>query len=194
MPDPLGPTFHDLIAHEDEEFIRAAYRAILGRTPGIDEGPLEELRRGARKSSILRALRNSEEGRARKARIAGLKLHSAIEAARTLPVIGHVAALIFDLLNFPALAEQIVATHRLAGRIHSELETLGRKDESPSDSSQLEDRMAVMSMELACLVDVKHQRLQSQVSEIAEMLNEIKVSLDRVNGYAPKHHSADGHR
>ena len=52
-----------------------------------------------------------------------------------------------------------------------------------------------MTMELACLVDVKHQRLQSQISEITEMLkmlNEIKVSLAGANENSPKQHSTDG--
>ncbi|MDQ6699447.1 MAG: hypothetical protein M3Z36_04610 [Acidobacteriota bacterium] len=192
MPDKIGPTFRDLIAHEDEAFIQAAYRAILGRTPLPSEGPLEELRRGTRKSSILRALRNSEEGRARKARIPGLRLHSVIEAARTLPVVGYAAALIFDLLNFPALVTQVVSTNRLSRQLQKQIEALGGKDRSLSDSSKLEDRVAVMTMELACLVDVKHQRLQSQISEIAEILDEIKVSLAGVHELSPKQHSTDG--
>lgn len=177
MPDKIGPTFRDLIAHEDEEFIKAAYRAILGRPPAPREGPLTELRGGMRKSSILRALSNSEEGRARNARIPGLRIHSAIEAAQSIPIVGHVAALFFDLLNFPALAGQIVATHRLVRQIHADIEALRHINESPPDTRGLEDRVAAMTMEMACLLDVKHQRLQAQMAEMSETLAEIKASL-----------------
>ena len=193
MPAKIGPTFRDLIAHEDEDFLQAAYRAILGRAPTPSEGPLEELRGGARKSAILRGLRNSEEGRARKSRIPGLRLHSAIEAARSLPVIGHIAALFLDLLNLPALATQIASTNRLSLRLHAQSDALGRKDAPLSNPSKLEDRVAAMTIELACLVDVKHQRLQSQISEITEVLNEIKASLAGANENSPKQPSSDGH-
>ncbi|MGO9952262.1 MAG: methyltransferase domain-containing protein, partial [Dissulfurispiraceae bacterium] len=67
-------TLDELISFHDEQFVRCAYQAVLGRTPdseGLDYY-LHRLRTGVPKIQILAQLRLSEEGKAHAAQVSGL--------------------------------------------------------------------------------------------------------------------------
>ena len=67
-------SFAELCSYWDEAFIERAYWTLLGRAPDSDGGAhyLNRLRNGVSKLTILLRLRESEEGRERDPKIAGL--------------------------------------------------------------------------------------------------------------------------
>ncbi|OYQ25074.1 hypothetical protein CHU93_14685 [Sandarakinorhabdus cyanobacteriorum] len=96
-----------LLAPHDREFIRTAYQSVLGRAPDPDGEAhfLGHLRAGVHKLTILRHLRQSDEGRAFIPGVAGLDRAIRRHRRANLPVIG-------ALFRLFTGAEGNGATHR----------------------------------------------------------------------------------
>lgn len=102
-------TLGELLDRHDEDFLRTAYQAILGRRPD-DNGVkayLSGLRTGRlSKIDILGRLRFSPEGRERKIAVRGLLPVWLAHTAYRIPVLGDVLAWGMTLLRLPRLVRQ----------------------------------------------------------------------------------------
>ncbi|MEJ7615632.1 MAG: methyltransferase domain-containing protein [Pyrinomonadaceae bacterium] len=97
----------ELLAHEDREFVRTAYRAILRREPD-DAGlghHLDELRSGkVNKTDIIESLRNSPEGEKQQVKVKGLR-PPAIRRLRHVPYLGYLIRWCKALFHLPNLLQ-----------------------------------------------------------------------------------------
>lgn len=113
---------HELLAFHDEDFIRNAYLALLGREPDVEGASryLAGLRSGSLANvEVLGRIRYSPEGRAARVRVAGLPIPFGLRTLRRVPVIGHVVGVVQYLLRLPTIVrnlerlETVVFHHRL---------------------------------------------------------------------------------
>ncbi len=111
----------DLLEYHDRDFIDAAYRTLMHRSPD-EEGfvtYLGHLRDGMPKVEILSAMRDSPEGRAVGAAVAGLSLQSAILKICRWPLIGSFVRVVIAMWNLPEAERRRRA---LEGQIMSRIE------------------------------------------------------------------------
>ena len=97
----------DFLAFHDEDFVRQAYRRILGREPDRDGASryLAKIRAGElARIEVLGRIRFSTEGRAAGVPVAGLALPFALRTARRVPLIGRVIGIVQYLWRLPDLA------------------------------------------------------------------------------------------
>lgn len=99
-------TLNELLDRHDEDFLRTAYRVLLGRMP--DASGLRSFLGGLRagrlsKIDILGRLRFSQEGRQRKVPVQGLLLPWLAQTAYRLPVLGYILAWLSYLARLPRL-------------------------------------------------------------------------------------------
>jgi FkbM family methyltransferase len=94
---------NDLLRYNDVEFINAAYQAMLNREADKDgmQTYLAMLRDGASKPEILGRLRDSPEGRLRRARVDGLSLPYVLDAISRWPIIGKFVGVLTAFWNLP---------------------------------------------------------------------------------------------
>ena len=80
----------DLLALHDEDFVHAAYRVMLGRTPDSEgfKHYLSHIRRGVGKLKIVAQLRASQEGQKQDIKLAGLDEALGHDRWQRLPYIG----------------------------------------------------------------------------------------------------------
>ncbi|MGH8290019.1 MAG: methyltransferase domain-containing protein [Steroidobacteraceae bacterium] len=99
-----GSRYSELTKYDDEAFIQAAYRCVLGREPDFDgiSCYLAMLHEGASKAEILGRLCRSTEGKEYGAKIKGLAVPYAIDTVRRWPVIGSVLRLPIALYELSA--------------------------------------------------------------------------------------------
>lgn len=93
----------ELLAPHDDDFVRIAYLALLGREPD-DEGRrhhLAELRDGASKVEILGRLRYSPEGRARAVHVDALGWRYALQRAYRVPLAGRLLQMLAAIAQGP---------------------------------------------------------------------------------------------
>jgi glycosyltransferase involved in cell wall biosynthesis len=90
-PSPI--TAEDLLAYDDEQFIRAAYLSILGRSPDADgfSHYLNRVRSGVSKMEILSQIRLSDEAQGRAIFITGLDEAVKRRQRRRFPLAGAIA-------------------------------------------------------------------------------------------------------
>ena len=97
----------EFLAYQDEEFVRNAYRGILGREPdaqGLSDY-LAALRSGKFvKVEILGRLRFSREGRRAKVTVRKLVLPFAMRTVRHVPVLGRIIGIAQYLIRLPEIA------------------------------------------------------------------------------------------
>ncbi len=101
----------DILARQDREFIEFAYAELLGRPPdptGSDHY-LRRLRGGAAKLRILGEIATSPEGRARRARIPGLRSAVAMHRMASLPLLGPLFGLVLGVEGDSAAERQVRA-------------------------------------------------------------------------------------
>lgn len=117
----------DFNALYDENFIDAAYQAILGRT--ADETGktyyLSRLRVGTSKYTILNDLLRSNEAKNRDVKIVGLQVSVHIEKIYSIPLLGSILLAIFFLSNLKRHLTNLRAlenhTIRLAEEVHKSI-------------------------------------------------------------------------
>ena len=94
---------NDFLPYDDAAFVHAAFWAVLQREVDADglKSYLAMLRDGASKVEILGRLRESPEGRLRRARIDGLSLAYGLDTISRWPVIGRFVGIVLAVLNLP---------------------------------------------------------------------------------------------
>lgn len=109
MPLPRKPAYRvdDFLAYHDEDFIRNAYRALLGREPDAEGATryLARLRSGQlSRIEVLGRIHHSPEGKAAGVRVEGLLVPFAVRTARRVPVLGRLLGIVQYLWRLPDLA------------------------------------------------------------------------------------------
>lgn len=97
----------DFLAYHDDDFVRQAYRRVLGREPDREGGSryLAKIRAGElSRIEVLGRIRFSAEGRAAGVPIAGLAMPFAVRTMRRVPVLGRLAGIAQYLWRLPELA------------------------------------------------------------------------------------------
>jgi SAM-dependent methyltransferase len=101
---------NDLVKYHGEDFVRNAYRALLGREP---DGPgfshnMECLASGRfNKVDIIASLHSSPEGQRERVKVSGLKFHSWVRRLGRLPVIGYFIQWIIAIVRLPNLFQYL---------------------------------------------------------------------------------------
>jgi len=189
----------DLLAFNDETFVRNAYRAILKREPD-DSGfakYLETLRNGRRsKVDILSSMRFSPEGRLRDVRVKGLKRTPLVRRVYSVPLLGYLIELLVGIIRLPVLlkdqrrieAHLAARDERLAEQISvRDANFSGRLDEIAANlesaanlSEQLVKAVAELSESHKRVSDLHHQQLKALIREqheINEDRNRLKADV-----------------
>jgi SAM-dependent methyltransferase len=97
----------DFLGYHDDEFVRNAYRALLGREPDAEGASryLAKLRSGElSKIEVLGRIRLSPEGKAAAVTVDGLLVPFGMRTARRIPLIGRLLGIIQYLWRLPDLA------------------------------------------------------------------------------------------
>lgn len=103
-------SLEQLLALSDAGFVRAAYKAVLGREPDATGAAfyLSALRNGQiGKKQVVAALRFSNEGRLRGSKIPGLWWPRTTLAIRRVPIIGYALRVLANIVRLPRLAGDI---------------------------------------------------------------------------------------
>jgi hypothetical protein len=131
----------DLLAGDDDQFVRSAYLAVLGR--GVDSGGLDTytslLASGKSRVEVLIELRRSLEGEARGAVIAGLAAATSLEELLAHQDHGFVSCAYQTLLVRPVDAEALVRCVAELGRGAPRLQLL----REILDSDEFKSRAAI---------------------------------------------------
>lgn len=192
-----GTPLEELLQLHDEEFVRAAYERVLGRSPAaaeIDQW-LAQLRSGSlsRKDALI-AIRYSAEGRERGVPIPGLAAGRLIRIVGNIPVLGHVARWFRHLLLLPGLARRmnaieanfaasVIGERALVARSLADLAgELRRVGEAKADRQQAEQSIARLADEMHRLDEAKAnsghvERSMARLADEMRRLDESKANL-----------------
>ncbi len=189
----------DLLAFNDETFVRNAYRAILKREPD-DAGfakYLESLRDGRHsKVDILSSMRFSPEGHLRDVKVNGLKRSPLVRRVYNVPLLGYLIELLVGIIRLPALmkdqrrleahlaarderlAEQIsIRDTHFSGRLG---EITANLESAANLSERLVTAVADLSESHKKVSDLHHQQLKAIIREqheINEDRNRLKADV-----------------
>ncbi|HJU21858.1 MAG TPA: methyltransferase domain-containing protein [Casimicrobiaceae bacterium] len=97
----------DFLAYHDADFVRNAYRALLGREPDPEGGAryLAKIRSGQlSRVEVLGRIRYSPEGKASRVRVDGLFVPFALRTARRVPVLGRLLGIAQYVWRLPDIA------------------------------------------------------------------------------------------
>ncbi|HTL32067.1 MAG TPA: DUF4214 domain-containing protein, partial [Kofleriaceae bacterium] len=106
------PSFENLLRHDGEAFVRAAYERLLRRSPSADEvrSWLVRLCDGSlTKREVLTAIRASPEGRAQAIALPGLVSSRFAMLIRRAPVIGYAVRWLEQAARLPRTAQRMSA-------------------------------------------------------------------------------------
>ena len=176
---------HAFLVYHDEDFVRNAYLALLGREPDSEGASryLAKLRNGElAKVEVLGRIRFSPEGRLAGVKVAGLVVPFGLRTLRRIPVIGYVVGIVQYLLRLPTVVrnlerlEAVVFLHRLEVRraVNSvETEIEGVMQGAHADlSHRIEtagSRLSIFESESARTGQRLGERVESLASRIAEI-------------------------
>lgn len=105
----------DFTAFEGPQFIRCAYRGILGREPDLTGREHFETAIGSGRLSkveVLGRIRYSPEGRARGVRVSGLLAAYLLRQFFRIPLVGPVVECLYCILRLPRLFREVEAMRR----------------------------------------------------------------------------------
>ena len=113
----------ELLHHDEAEFVRNAYRALLHRDP---DHPgfvhfLHMINGGVSKLDILRAIAQSPEGRTVGTRIHGLDRALFMQRVRATPIVGPIFAMLQYALSLPWILRRLERQERELARTEREL-------------------------------------------------------------------------
>ncbi len=153
---------NDLLQFHDREFVRNAYRAILGREPdqaGLDVF-LHKLRSGEiNKIDVLAQLQRSREGKQNEVVIDGLSVPARIRSLGRLPIIGYFVQLVIAFFRTP---------HAIADRRQFESHSIQQDERIAHHLNQLID----VTRKLANQVNSWPQRLADQRQDLVDLLEQ----------------------
>ena len=198
LPEKREYALGDFLCFHDEDFIRNAYRGILGREPDPEGGSrfLAQLRDGnLAKVEVLGRIRYSPEGRAAKVMVKGLIVPFAIRTTRRIPVLGHLLAVGQYVFRLPNLVknlerlESVVFFHRYeirrgVNQVVAEIESAARNAQSVGaeisrNVAALDARQEGTETRLGAKFNALETRLAAK-SERAEILDiEQRLRSDR---------------
>ncbi|HVE49808.1 MAG TPA: methyltransferase domain-containing protein [Casimicrobiaceae bacterium] len=189
QPSPLLPTqdrykLTDLLVFHDEDFIRNAYVALLGREPDVEGASryLSKLRGGElSKTEILGRIRYSPEGRAANVDVDGLLVPFGLRTARRIPVIGYLLGLAQYALRLPTLVRNLerleAVTFYHQRQIRKDFDAVEGQIESTMSAARDEasGRLDATVARIATIEDAAH-RIDDQLRRV---LPGIAAKLDR---------------
>jgi SAM-dependent methyltransferase len=184
LPRKRGYTVKDFLDYHDEDFVRNAYRAMLGREPDAEGGRrfLAMLRSGEfAKAEILGRIRYSPEGRAAGVRVSGLLIPFTLRTLRRTPVLGYVLGIVQYVLRLPTIVrnherlETVVFAHQLEMRravnaIGSEIEAALQRLESLAAKSVHAIDGKIEALERSTSIDSAKvtEELNSVIARVAD--------------------------
>ena len=107
LPTRARYSLDEFLAYQDEDFVRNAYRGLLGREPDLQglNDYLGALRSGTLgKTEILGRIRYSPEGRRRGTPVRGLAVPFSVRMLRRVPVAGRFIAIVQYVWRLPVIA------------------------------------------------------------------------------------------
>ena len=191
LPQRASYRLRDFLAYHDEDFVRNAYRGLLGREPdihGLDY--LAALREGRlAKVEIVGRIRFSREGRNASVPVRGLAFPLALRTLRRVPVLGRFIGIALYVVRLP----DIVHTHERfeAAYFHRDLDMrrcvnglvadIERAVEQRASRSELDD--VRVDRIAAALVDREyHQSVVAIQSEVHRLVAELRQSVGGIQG------------
>jgi len=167
----------ELLAFQDEEFVRSAYKCVLQREPdphGLGHY-LSLLRTGRlSKIEIMGRLRYSGEGKDKAVQIKGLFIRFAAASFFRVPVIGYIANVIVSFVRLPYLFRTIEQQFSRSAMLHADL--LKRVE---NVVQELEGKAGLAAVE-ALNNDFRKESnaIHSLLSDYKSLLNEYKSLLN----------------
>jgi SAM-dependent methyltransferase len=180
-----GYTVHDFLQYHDAEFLKCAYRGILGRTPDPSgyETYLSALRTACMtRVEVLGRLRYSTEGRDRNVRVRGLLPRLLIDSSFRVPVLGYVGRLVSGILRLPALIRNL---QQLDNTLHGQLSAIRLDmDASRAKMAQLAD------LEELDVRKADHVELEAMITQKADvsLLEELQSASSKLDHELQNHH------
>ncbi|WP_049868415.1 methyltransferase domain-containing protein [Paenibacillus sp. D9] len=169
LPQKDSYELYELMCFHDEQFVRAAYYALLRRSP--DESGLksflEPLRRGIiTRMEILARLQNSDEARRYGVRIQGIKNSLWKGRLSRLPLIGYGIRLISALVNLPRYMHRIQESEAFT-------------DARFSSRDYHVDHLAEKLEEFLAFTSSSQHQIQSQLEDSILKLQQLDVHTNR---------------
>jgi SAM-dependent methyltransferase len=181
-------------------FLRAAYRAVLGRD--IDESGLSHhlpLLREAHTTpaEILRSLRASPEGQARGVEIAQLDGRSSLGLAKRLPMLGNILARLKPFLTLPhgqrRLQRRIASTDRRQREVVTAINTslssvrrsLQKLEQRVIEAEQTADQANTLAQQVIDSRDHALSELMSARRQLGEQQRQLTTFIDAARSGLP---------
>lgn len=174
----------ELLAFQDQTFVRNAYRAVLQREPDEDGYAqyLASLRSGRLdKAELLAKLRYSPEGKLKRVPVDGLSELALFPKIYHLPVIGYLAELVVGIFKLPALraeqrkleAHSASRQNLLAEHVNQSLEEIVNRqiEDSEKQSQQLTEELHAVSETHRKIAELHQQQMKAVITKL-NALNE----------------------
>ncbi|ADY73948.1 Methyltransferase type 11 [Desulfurobacterium thermolithotrophum DSM 11699] len=171
-------TIEDFVKYHDVEFVRFAYRTILGREPDKDglNHYLRKLRNGEyTKTDIIVRLRYSKEGRKRNVKILGLKKRALYAFLSGIPVVGYLLKILKFFITVPRFMRHINA---LESYIHYHMNHANQRFES------LQNHINQSIINLEQKVGQRFAEVNSRLAEIDKInnrLSELDIEISNLH-------------
>ena len=162
-------TVRDFLDYYDEDFVRNAYRGVLGREPDAEGARryLGMLRAGdVAKVEILGRIRFSPEGRAAGVRVTGLLVPFGVRTLRRIPVLGYILGIIQHVLQLPNIVRSHERTAGLAAQFTQYLETT-------------EGKITGLERATSVSLDKAAEQLESVTAGLAAQFTQCLETLER---------------
>jgi len=143
----------ELVVHEELDFVRNAYRALLHRDPEPEALShfRETLDRGVTKLDLLQFIARSPEGRSVGVKLHGLGFAVFMQRLRALPVVGRMVAVAQYVVSLPWILQRLERQERALVRAEHELRaamnSLAEFSEHAANEQGRQSRVAVESIE-----------------------------------------------
>jgi hypothetical protein len=183
IPRKREYTVGEFLSYYDEDFVRNAYRGLLGREPDAEGARrfLAALRSGdLAKVEVLGRIRFSPEGRAAGVRVSGLRFPFAMRTLRRIPLLGHVLGIIQHFFRLPNIVrrherlENVVFLHQLEMRrgvnaLDAEIEAALQRlqDLIAGSLDAIEEKIAAHGVTTSASLDGIAERLELMTVRLA---------------------------
>jgi SAM-dependent methyltransferase/uncharacterized protein YbgA (DUF1722 family) len=187
IPRRRAYTLRDFLNYHDEDFVRNAYRGVLGREPDAEGARrfLGRLRTGDfAKVEILGRIRFSPEGRAAGVRVSGVLIPFALRTLRRIPVLGHALGIVQYILRLPNIVrnherlEAVVFLHqremrRNVNAISAEIETALQRLQVLAAGSRaaLEGKIAALERATTTSLGDVTEQLESMAARLEDKVD-----------------------
>ena len=170
---------NDLLRFHGEDFVRQAYRTLLGRDPDAAgmAHHLEQLASGRfNKLDVLASLHSSPEGRASHVRLTGLALPMTVRRLGRIPVVGYLVRLAVGVARLPRLVQ-----HQNRFEFYTWSQQRGIVDRGDQQYKELRDSLQQISAQLL-----------EMMQRAAEQQQANELSLRQYEELIAKYHQFEG--